>query len=131
MCRLCGKSGNATSLDYTADFNHVLYAAVELGIRHAAEGKGRLASANALEAIANNAKLGQLSVRRFQSEILTRAYGLAFINRDKLAYARARKNMRTAALAWRRNGRHKFLVAAKQTRDYALSIERAIKRGGV
>lgn len=42
----------------------------------------------------------------------------------------ARKNMRTAALAWRRNGWHKFLVSAIQTRDYALSIERVIKRGG-
>ena len=43
----------------------------------------------------------------------------------------ARKNMRTAALAWRRNGWHKFLVTAIQTRDYALSVERVIKRGGV
>ena len=76
-----------TSLDNFAAFNAALYAAVELGTRHAAERHKRLPSAKALHAIASNAKLGTLNMRRFQAEILTRAYGLPFINRDKLAYA--------------------------------------------
>jgi len=74
------------SLDEHAVFNRYLRAALQLGILHVIQGRKRLPVDKLLAELAYNE--GRFSARRFQHEILNRAYGLSFVNDQKQAWVR-------------------------------------------
>jgi hypothetical protein len=78
------------NLDNHNDFKQVMRAAVNLGIFHVETGTRRV-KVNTLIKILTCDAGGVLNYRNFHREILNRAYGLAFINSEKMREVRKRK----------------------------------------
>lgn len=74
----------AMTLDKTEDFNRILSAAVQLGISEATAGMDKMKTSSLIKQLVY--RFGVFHYRNFHSEILIRAYGMAFINREKMVY---------------------------------------------
>ena len=77
-----------TNLDDTDCFNAALRFSLDLGIKHVAAGTKRLKPGALLQHIATHVFKADVSRRQFHIETLNRAYGLAFTNASKMAYAK-------------------------------------------
>lgn len=75
------------NLDYDTDFNAAVTAALLLGISHVASDAKKLPTEKVVAAVGAMLNSGTVHHRRFHETILSRAYGLAFINKTKMDYA--------------------------------------------
>lgn len=75
------------NLDNQKDFNSAIHTALSFGMLHVSTGQARVSGTRLLTLLSSPLSCGPIRYRRFHLELLKRAYGLPFINQQKVNYA--------------------------------------------